>query len=415
MFIRGTALRLFLPLVFVLTPFAVAQQTGATSRNALSFESRLPKNWKIDKSVSVNANQAAAIGNKLGGTISSLSNNFLSVDGARLQINTIECPDSKSADAVEASLVKVHRNSLPVFRKGNQLAEFVGADIRLIADAKNRLFLEESRKFIVEFDAVPIDACSDYMQWNDFFNISLELEKDATNTAAQKKLTAMKSIFTISDRLRLSEFGNGAAANRYRLSPSATGDLADEIRTFRCDKLPSKFEFPFVHVVAQIESRTYASRPSQAKVSTDGNTYWPTKDPAIAKLSREITAGCTSDEQRIEAILKWLQPGKNMKYGGERVGSRYGVQKALKQQFGRCWDFSDLFITLCRQNGIPCRQVYGWLDKQGGHVWAEVKLHGNIIAYDATSGLQTTSDYIPYAVSDDGNIPFAYLSNVAIK
>ena len=32
--------------------------------------------------------------------------------------------------------------------------------------------------------------------------------------------------------------------------------------------------------------------------------YWPTKDPAVAKLSQEITAGCSSDEQRIEAILK---------------------------------------------------------------------------------------------------------------
>jgi len=68
-----------------------------------------------------------------------------------------------------------------------------------------------------------------------------------------------------------------------------------------------------------------------------------------------------------------------------------------------------------RQSGIPCRQVYGWLDKQSGHVWAEVKIKGNIIAYDPTSGLQTTSDDITFAVSDEGNIPFVYLSNITIR
>jgi hypothetical protein len=391
------------------------EQTNSANRAAVSFESRLPKNWKIDKSVEADVRQTAAFSTMLGGSITKLINNFLLIDGAKLQVNTVDCPDSKSADAVEAALIKVHRGSLQVFRNGNQIVEFVGADSRLILDAKNRLFLDVRRQYVVEFDAAPLDACADYMKWNDFFNLCLDLEKDPNNAAVLDKLAAMKMIFTLSDRLGLSEFGNGKTANRYRLSSVSTDDLADEVRTFRCNKLPTKFDLPYVHVTAQIESLTYSSRPSKAKISTQGNLHWPTNDPAIAKLAQEITAACTTDEQRIEAILTWLQPGKNLKYGGEQMGSRYGVQQVLKQRFGRCWDFSDLFITLCRHCGIPCRQVYGWLDKQSGHVWAEIMIKGNIIAYDPTAGLQTTSDYIPFAVSDEGDIPFVYLSSVKIR
>ncbi len=74
-------------------------------------------------------------------------------------------------------------------------------------------------------------------------------------------------------------------------------------------------------------------------------------------LAKRITSGCKTKEDKVSAILRWLSPGKNIKFGGPMTGSRYGVKKTLAQGFGQCWDFSDCFITLCRGSGVPCRQV----------------------------------------------------------
>jgi transglutaminase-like putative cysteine protease len=118
----------------------------------------------------------------------------------------------------------------------------------------------------------------------------------------------------------------------------------------------------------------------------------------------------------VAAILDWLVPGKNLKYGGQALGSRYGVKNVLKQRFGRCWDFSDCFVTLCRAVGVPCRQVMGWLHGESGHVWAEVLIEGKgWRQVDPTAGMGCDCRYIPYLASEAGPVSLVYVSAVNIK
>jgi transglutaminase-like putative cysteine protease len=89
-------------------------------------------------------------------------------------------------------------------------------------------------------------------------------------------------------------------------------------------------------------------------------------------------------------------------------GTRWGVERALAQKWGRCWDFSDVFITLARAAGIPARQVYGWIGPSG-HVWAEVFDGRAWIQVDPTASWTGVSeDYIPLAHCATGRMPFVY-------
>jgi len=87
----------------------------------------------------------------------------------------------------------------------------------------------------------------------------------------------------------------------------------------------------------------------------------------------------------------------------------------IKQRFGHCWDYSDLFITLARSAGIPCRQVYGWLYGQSGHVWVEVLTAEGWRAVDPTAGMGCDSRYIPLFASENGSVDCVYTSMPKIK
>ena len=113
----------------------------------------------------------------------------------------------------------------------------------------------------------------------------------------------------------------------------------------------------------------------------------------------------------MQAILKWFLDRENIRYDGKIKGSRYGVDKVIEQKFGHCWDYSDVFVTLCRASGVPARQVLGWHAYMQGHVWSEVLKPGRgWIPLDPTSGMTCGSEYIPIMTTTDGEIPFIYAS-----
>ena len=145
--------------------------------------------------------------------------------------------------------------------------------------------------------------------------------------------------------------------------------------------------------------------------------FWPVSDRRIFSLLQRIIAGKETDQEKVLALLEWLTPGTNIKYNGER-GSRYGVLQVLKQKYGHCWDFSDVFITLARAAQIPCRQVAGWLYGTSGHVWAEYYIDGKgWQQVDPTGGgeLPCGIYHIPMFTTESGEMPILYVSMPAIR
>ncbi len=394
-------------------PQSPGKRTNASPVEA--FYRKLPKDWTVTKSIVLEGNDTKSIGRRLGGCIDRLTNTFLSVDGRTLQINCIHCPTDQDVASIYAALTRNQRNSRSIYRDGRMLAELLCDDVRLSLDARNRLFLPSKVRYRVSFDAAPLQSC-DYMEINELFNLFLQYERD-TSARTEEQIHEKTRGFQFGNQLRFYTQGRGDAGSRFQLTPSpvAITDVHDG-KVFSFDKLPNKAGVPYVSVVAEITAQTYHRRKANRDVTPllRATKHWPSQDAEVQQLAASITKDSETDRARVQAILEWMMPGQNLRYGG-MMGSRYGLPKVLRQRFGRCWDFSDCFITLCRASGIPCRQVAGWLHGLSGHVWAEVWLDGAWEAFDPTAGMGCGSDYIPYFVSEDGDMPLLYLSRVKIE
>jgi len=107
----------------------------------------------------------------------------------------------------------------------------------------------------------------------------------------------------------------------------------------------------------------------------------------------------------LDRLSKWI--GQNLYY---RMREEPGVQtpgETLNSGTGSCRDYAALFMEICRQLGLACRFVSGYLHApstesgQGStHAWAEVYLPGpGWKGFDPTSGELTANQHIPVAVA----------------
>ncbi len=98
----------------------------------------------------------------------------------------------------------------------------------------------------------------------------------------------------------------------------------------------------------------------------------------IDKLALELTEGKLGDYDKAKAIYKWIT--KNIKYDYPKAkqiavkteGTKSGTIICYETRKGICFDYSSLFISMCRVNGIKVRLVTGlgysglaW----GDHAW----------------------------------------------
>jgi len=115
--------------------------------------------------------------------------------------------------------------------------------------------------------------------------------------------------------------------------------------------------------------------------------------PEIRAAAREAIAGIEDDPplDRARAIFAWVRG--HMTYVYPPPTGR-GCTKALELGKGDCGQYADLFVALCRANGIPARFVGGLVASQpdadgkstvGSHAWAEMMLpSGAWLQMDAT-------------------------------
>jgi hypothetical protein len=98
----------------------------------------------------------------------------------------------------------------------------------------------------------------------------------------------------------------------------------------------------------------------------------------IDNLARELAKGKAGDYEKARAIYKWIT--KNIKYDYNKAkeiavktqGMESGTIICYETRKGICFDYSSLFISMCRANGIKVRLVTGlgysglaW----GDHAW----------------------------------------------
>jgi len=96
--------------------------------------------------------------------------------------------------------------------------------------------------------------------------------------------------------------------------------------------------------------------------------------PYLKKLSKEIEENETHPYLRAKKIYQWIC--ENIVWSDPKPVLGDGAEYTAKYKRGDCASKANLFISLCRMNGIPARVQGGWrVEPNGGHSqhsWAQV-------------------------------------------
>ena len=387
---------------------------------------KLPLGWKVLQSFDASRDQTAAISAKLGGQINKLSNTSVSINERRLQVNIIDCAAPADAEKIHKAVLATKSNPAFCLKLGSSVVEFVGDDIDLAIVAAFELGFKPKPKqaaYKISFQAAPIEK-ADYMSWNKLYNLFLASDSNPNDPKVKSEISRLCKQFQFANQMTLRTSGTAKTAPTYSLepNPAAKTPLSDgDITQYTFRNLPVKLDTPYVSVAATLRTAENGFMPTSRRTAPEllrPTEFWPSNDPEVMALADKITVGCNTQQEKVNAILKWLQPGKNIKFAGPVTGSRYGVKTVLNQKFGHCWDFSDCFITLSRALKIPSRQVAGWLYGQDGHIWAEV-LYENQgwQQVDPTGGglVECGIYHVAYLTSEDGRMSILYLAKPRIE
>lgn len=125
---------------------------------------------------------------------------------------------------------------------------------------------------------------------------------------------------------------------------------------------------------------------------------------SVRELAEQLTAGCDSDFDKVEAIYDYLKFGEYVYSLDYQKGDRENVETFLfETKQGVCYEFASAFTELVRAVGLPARFIEGYAvtkpyERLGGnwdytistdqsHAWSEVYISGyGWASVDATAG-----------------------------
>ncbi|MEC9489098.1 MAG: transglutaminase-like domain-containing protein [Halanaerobium sp.] len=371
----------------------------------------LPALWTLQKTVAAPEEQLPAFSQKLGGKIAGIKNYLINAGGFGLQINTIQGKDAGEAGKVYGNLVNATGNPAQFHLAGNTVIEFVCQNNYVFQKARDVLGLYDGKeyKYNISFTAAPLAGMENPMELNRLANLLVKYQVQQNNDYAAA-IEGLRGDFTFAERLDISLPLLAGGRSIFAFSGGVTSREENGLVRYTLEKTGGELGIPQVSVAGEVTVRPFASYKEDnldRELYTRETASWPISNVRVKELAEQIAAGKKTDREKVEAILAWIR--QNLSYQGE-TGSRYGVEQALEQGYGRCLDYTDVMVSLARAAGLPARMVLGWVRNMAGHAWVEVYLEGEgWTAVDATtSWLGVSEDYIPLSISTDGEIPFTY-------
>lgn len=133
----------------------------------------------------------------------------------------------------------------------------------------------------------------------------------------------------------------------------------------------------------------YASIASQTEPYTYPNVYvYYTKTSTAVDLSYQLCAGKTGDDAKVKAMYDYIVNNISYDYDFAKTATAgyMDAERCLRNGKGICGDYSVLFATMCRAQGIPCIVIEGYVttSKQEYHAWNQVYYNGSWHFYDTT-------------------------------
>lgn len=389
----------------------------------------LPSGWVIQKTIHAPKDKLDVLSQRLGGELVSAVNYILDVDGVMLRVNVAEAKTRDDAKTIYQAFFSLHKKEEECLLKGKKVFEFLSSSFQLI-QAAHSLFksqgnvgqdlMKDLEKAVweVEILAAPIKK-ADYMSANDMFVLLKSHTENPRDTEVRTKITQLKERFTFSNKITLRYETPSWGTPEYSIQNAQKISQEDDVITFKIKESETKLGVPCVRIKGQIPVKKASFYNPDFGINksylTSSTTYWPTDHKKILSILDKILEKGMNTQQKVQAICDWIS--KNLKFGGTKIGTRYGVLRVLTQRSGRCWDFCDVFVTLCRAAEIPTRQVMGWIHGKSGHVWAEVYFsEKGWFPFDPTApSSQITTDYVPFFISENGELPAIYWKEPSLQ
>lgn len=388
---------------------------------APGFES-IPDRWSIVRETEVRASQLSQFSAKLNVPLTALFNTVVMSENQQLQINTLTTATKVEATGLTKALRSGKTNPRWVVQNENRVYEFVVRDAgqaRVAAAARYAFPLQASRvTYQASFEVIPIRHETPGGQPDDRNRLYNLLLSPQTFPDTESEIVRLSRQFEFADEIALvSQLQQGIAAH-WTSTAGAFLQPSDHAETvlLKCVDSDRILGMPKIRLSVEVTCDMKQRRAAGAEVSPallSVTPHFPVNAAEIRDVVNTFLPPGASEEVRLRQLLNWFSEAGNIRYDGA-TGSRYGVLKVLQQRYGRCWDYSDLFITMARSAGLPCRQVYGWLHELEGHVWCDVLTNGCWQMVDPTTGTVCGSDYIPFCISESGEFALLYASPVSI-
>jgi len=344
----------------------------------------------------------------LGFNIAELINQEISLDNVTWKVNFF-LPD-KNISPLDArdKLIEWKNSDIGVYALNGVVIEIV-TDQPEIAENIWRVInvppppRSDIYRYRVRFSAIPLER-ADYMIINSLFNKLLDGAVPSSLASFDPNLAFGDSfpLFLCDGRTILDS------------NPEITLDQVDNSISIGSIVIPEAnlgepIEVEFDLTVET--NRAYEKGPEDIIKYVNSTPFWPVNSDLAKNVLADARAEATSDTTvgLIKGLNSWV--GDNIEYSGDILGSRYGVETVLEQRYGRCWDLSDVFVTISRTAGLPTRQVAGWVYGLGGHVWAQVWLeeqHAWVDVDPTRDHVGVTALYIPIWGTIDGEMLFLY-------
>ena len=144
-------------------------------------------------------------------------------------------------------------------------------------------------------------------------------------------------------------------------------------------------------LVKGLTAYNFVCNPEAPYLTNGGATLWDTQ---TEELADEICAGCETDEEKVQAIYQWIMHNFEYNYDYYAFIQYFNVRQTLRTHKGVCYDFSNLFATLCRSQGIPCYVVDGtpFDHSLANHTWNRVHYDGTWWDVDITNDISCTAN-----------------------
>jgi hypothetical protein len=119
------------------------------------------------------------------------------------------------------------------------------------------------------------------------------------------------------------------------------------------------------------------------------NVYAYIINDEIRQVCKEITQNCTTDMEKLQAIHDWICTNLYYDTYGEAHGTTgVGAIYTFYNRGTRCEGFADLTASMCREVGIPCKEMEGYALKNVSVEGKTVEqLREELASYDATGNV----------------------------